>query len=241
MKLVKLLFTVINIVYVLANTITTTLNSIEQRSVAVIEQATFINELLKDAVFSKDRYTSVMVNQGIDFPPELVQFMLQINTVQVNSFPTSEFIKSFPFTQFATFITNFPWVTTFLNENGMIEFKVPSDYQVMTITQTDENVINTQSVTGVESNVMMVSSTQMTFSTPSTTIISSQVASTSAVTSKSSNVAIPTSFTFSSFSSSSSSFSSASIQSLSSTSHNEGNILATYIPYAIFACVPLLI
>lgn len=197
---------------ILANVITTTLtNTLEERSYAIVEQETFINTVLLDALQENNKYQSVMQSKGIEFPPELMQFYIQLNTYEVDNFATSLFIQSFPFDQFATFITNFDWLSTYMNELSMTEFKVPNDYHVMTITNND-----------------LVSSSQVV----STSRISSIPSSTASILSHSSS-------TISSATTSSSS--SNIVSSISSTSQANGNIITPYVPHAIFLTIMALL
>lgn len=123
-------------------TITTTLDSSQERSVAVVSQESFIYNIMLDAANNNNnRYTSVMIEKSMELPPELVQFILQLNTVDVSEFPTSMFVQSFPFSVFNTFITNFPWMDSYLSEYDMSTFKLPQDYATVLITITDSATV----------------------------------------------------------------------------------------------------
>lgn len=226
MKLLSILY-LLNIVF--ANTITTTLNSYDQKSVAIIEQASFIQEVLLDAVLTNARYTSVMVSKGIDIPPQLVQFILELNQDDKTAFPTSLYIKDFPFTQFQTFITHFPWITTFLLENGLTQFKVPSDYQTMIITGNsgDSNIVTSTELPS-SVNSMLGSTTSANMSTFA-----------SLTSSESSRISTPENTLTSKISSASSS---VSVSSISSTSQNQGGLLNFgYLPHLFITLVIFLI
>lgn len=234
MNLLSILY-LLNIVF--ANTITTTLNSYDQKSVAIVEQASFIQEVLLDAVLTNARYTSVMVSKGIDIPPQLVQFILELNQDDKTAFPTSLYIKDFPFTQFQTFITHFPWITTFLMENGLTQFKVPSDYQTMIIT---DNSDDSNIVTSTSTNTELPSSlNSMLGSTTSTNISTSTFSSLTFSKSSRMSISTPENTLTSKISSASSS---VSVSSISSTSQNQGELLNFgYLPHFFITLIIFLI
>lgn len=117
-----------------AEVVTTTLNSLEERSVAVLDQESFIRTVMLDAATDIGRYSSVMYSENIEIPQKLLQFIVQINKYDVSAFPTSIFIQSFPFEDFGTFITHFPWMTSYMSACSITQFKVPSEYAVFTTT-----------------------------------------------------------------------------------------------------------
>lgn len=209
--------------------ITTTLNSQQERSAAIVDQESFIQAVLLDAATNYDEYTSIMLSKSIQFPPALMQFLVELDTYQLSEFPTSVYTSDFPFTDFQTFITNFPWIEGYMSQYSMSTFKVPSDYSVLTLTE--NNAVSVAvSATPVSSSAMSILSPTASISSSSSSLFSSIVSATSsplastAILDSSSTSSDPIS------SSSSSVGSGVSIIS-SSSSHNAANTIVPNIAF----------
>lgn len=162
---------------VFTSTVTTTRDSSEAATAAIVDQETFIMEVLSDAFNDADRYQKVMAQQGMVLPPELIQFVAELKVQDTNTdggIPTSFFAQRFPYTQFSTFIQNFPWVTTFYEDAGISGFRVPSDF----MTEVVEEIITT-TVDGSDN----VSATSSVVASPSATTSTLQATTTSSIAS----------------------------------------------------------
>jgi hypothetical protein len=212
------LFNTISAVLTLVNgneviTVTNT-NTMSERSMAIVEQEAFIQTVLLDALQDTGKYYDLINDKNIEFPPALMQFYAQLNTYPANSFPTSLFVQSFPFNEFQTFITNFPWVETYMEELSMTTFRGPDDYAVMTVTKDADVTVSSRATAtaaiGATSTVAKV--TQSTI-----TSTSSSTSSTSSSSSESSNPRTTPS------------------SSASSTgSTNAAGLVTPYVPQALF-------
>jgi hypothetical protein len=202
-------------------TVTNT-NTMSERSMAIVEQEAFIQTVLLDALQDTGKYYDLINDKNIEFPPALMQFYAQLNTYPANSFPTSLFVQSFPFKEFQTFITNFPWVETYMEELSMTTFRGPDDYAVMTVTK-DADVTVSSHATATT-----------TAANGATSTVASVTQSTSTITSTSSNTSSSTSSTSSSASESSHSRTTQSSSASSTGSTNAAGLVTPYVPQALF-------
>lgn len=218
------LFSTLSAVLTLVNgneviTVTNT-NTMSERSLAIVEQEAFIQTVLLDALQDTGKYYDLINDKNIEFPPALMQFYAQLNTYPANSFPTSLFVQSFPFNEFQTFITNFPWVETYMEELSMTTFRGPDDYAVMTVTK--------------DADVTVSSRATATAATGATSTVASVTQSTNTITTTSSNTSSSTSSTSSSESESSNSRTTASSSASSTGSTNAAGLVTPYVPQALF-------
>ena len=216
------LFSTISAVLTLVNgdeviTVTNT-NTMSERSMAIVEQEAFIQTVLLDALQDTGKYYDLINDKNIEFPPALMQFYAQLNTYPANSFPTSLFVQSFPFKEFQTFITNFPWVETYMEELSMTTFRGPDDYAVMTVTK--------------DADVTVSSRATATAATGATSTVASVTQRT--ITSTSSNTSLSNSSTLSSSSESSNSRTTPSSSASSTGSTNAAGLVTPYVPQALF-------
>ncbi|CAI8501783.1 unnamed protein product [Pichia kudriavzevii] len=167
--------------------ITTTLDSAGEKTAAVVEQEDFIKAIMRDALASQDKYASVMTEKSMEVPPELLQFLLALDNVEITDFPTASFADHFPFDEFATFVTNFPWYSSYLTENGLTSFKQPSDFSTIVITQgkDDYTSLSTDSFTPAASSTFPI--------VPHKTTANQKISETTAVTGISSTNITPNS------------------------------------------------
>jgi len=105
-----------------------TLGSMEQRSSALIEQETFIEDAIIDIAENYSQYTSYMAVKNMEFPQELMQFYVYMTAETDSDFPTTLFAARFPFTEFYSYITAFPWYSSLLQEAGATTFYLPEHY-----------------------------------------------------------------------------------------------------------------
>lgn len=203
--------------------ITTTLNSAQERSAAILDQQYFISRVMVDADTNYASYTSVMAEEGIEFPAEMLQFIIEMQTYEITDFATSVYISDFPFNAFSSFITNFPWISSYMSEYSMTTFKVPADYSVITTTIVNNEATQATASAGQSASSSLVSSTVSSVGSNINSIHSSNskyiVSSTSPANSSSS------SSSNSSSSSSSSASASSSVSSIQSSSQNAAMIL----------------
>lgn len=205
--------------------LTTTLNNLQERSIAVLDQENFISAVMLNAATDYEKYTTVMRQEGLEFPPELLQFIIEISTYQISEFPTSVYISTFPFDQFQTFITHFSWISDYYSEYDVTSFKVPSDYSVITTTiELDAKVSSFDSSNLSSKSISIISSTVDSYKILSTSqSISNSISSSTRIANIPTSTAISKSF--SSSSSSSSSPSSSPFVSPISSTHNNANSL----------------
>ena len=218
------LFSTLSAVLTLVNgneviTVTNT-NTMSERSMAIVEQEAFIQTVLLDALQDTGKYYDLINDKNIEFPPALMQFYAQLNTYPANSFPTSLFVQSFPFNEFQTFITNFPWVETYMEELSMTTFRGPDDYAVMTVTKDADVTVSSRATATT------------TAATGATSTVASVTQST--ITSTSSNTSLSNSSTLSSSSESSNSRTTPSSSASSTGSTNAAGLVTPYVPQALF-------
>ncbi|ODQ79568.1 hypothetical protein BABINDRAFT_23478, partial [Babjeviella inositovora NRRL Y-12698] len=96
----------------------------EEVAQAVAYDASFISYFLLDFDFNNDRYTSYMKDNGLKYPQTLIQYIVD----QQGQTDLTKALDAFPFTQFRTYITAFPWYNSLLGKGSITEFKVPGDF-----------------------------------------------------------------------------------------------------------------
>lgn len=185
---------------VFTTTVTTTRDPAAAATEAAAEQQQFLLTVILDAFKNAGRYQSVMEQEGMALPPELIQFVAELKVQDSDhGFPTSLFANRFPFTQFSTFVDKFPWVTTYYDP-GMSTFKVPSEF----LTQVVEEVI-TSTLDGEEQSIFATASEKPSTASSTATAATSTLAS---VTTSSSSSTLASLTSSSSFETSSSTLSS---------------------------------
>lgn len=211
--------------------ITTTLNNLEERSAAILNQQGFISAIMLDAATNFARYTTIMEEENLEFPPEILQFIIEISSYQISDFPTSIYIQTFPFENFQTFITHFSWISTYLNDYSMTSFKVPTDYSILTTTI--ELNLESNSILSTSLTSSIISSTLNPYNFLTSVISSTNGVSSSVATSLVATSSVATSSTIkqSTLSTSSSSFSSSASSSttVSSISTSKSQNSATIL------------
>lgn len=127
-----------------------TLDNLEQRSSALIEQENFIEDAIINIAEDYGQYTSYMAKHNMEFPQALMQFYVYMTAETDSDFPTSLFASQFPFTDFYTYITAFPWYTSLLEEAGATTFYLPEHYA--TVPETTSSETSSESSTSVTSS-----------------------------------------------------------------------------------------
>ncbi|TID31341.1 hypothetical protein CANINC_000052 [Pichia inconspicua] len=164
---------------VFTTTTTTTRDPAAAATEAAAEQQQFLLTVILDAFKNAGRYQSVMEQEGMALPPELIQFVAELKVQDSDhGFPTSLFANRFPFTQFATFVEKFTWVSTYYDP-GMTTFKVPSEFATQVIEEVITSTIDgsESSTTAVSFQPSNVSSTATVATVTSSNYISSSVPS----------------------------------------------------------------
>lgn len=86
----------------------------------------FIVYFIDDFSYNFDAYSSYMELNSIEVPTSLFNYYLEIASETDYSF-TSNLATQFPFEEFQTFITEFPWYSSLLSEADMTTIIAPVD------------------------------------------------------------------------------------------------------------------
>ncbi|EDO16965.1 hypothetical protein Kpol_1041p23 [Vanderwaltozyma polyspora DSM 70294] len=224
-----------------ANTVT----DLSIRSQAAAEDVGFVYAFINDFNTRMADYTSYMQDNDMQLPQGLANYYYHLATEPEDLNLQSDIAATFPFTEFNTFITKFPWYSTLLSEGSVTTFYLP---ELFLTAATVDSLTNTQSSTTTSE-----SSPSSSLYYPTSTIFESDHSISSALgsskhnsssTTISSKSTIETSYMTSNIQSSSASISKNSSTSSSQsvyTSHNGANQMHFVFPLVFGAFGALLL
>ncbi|CDO91789.1 unnamed protein product [Kluyveromyces dobzhanskii CBS 2104] len=88
----------------------------------------FFVEFLDDFNVNLASYTSFMNEAKMTLPQDVANYYYHLKDVSETTQLLEDLATSFPFTQFKTFITAFPWYSSLLSEASATNFYVPDDF-----------------------------------------------------------------------------------------------------------------
>ncbi|CEP21590.1 unnamed protein product [Cyberlindnera jadinii] len=130
----------------LCNAQTTTSWSPEELSSAtsraLASDASFIYDVMLDINHRYTTYLQYMDSNKMQFPDDIVQYMVGLQTIsKESSLFEAVNTMSFPFDDFKTMITAFPWYSSLMSAADLSTFLVPSDFLVIDAKVTTSNTI----------------------------------------------------------------------------------------------------
>lgn len=131
-----------------ANAVTTTTISVDPtvissaQSAAAAADAPIFIEFLSDFATNMNSYTSYMNSNKMTLPQDVANYYFHISDISETSKLQQDLATSFPFSNFKTFITAFPWYESILSRASASTFYVPQDF----ITGDGKNAIKTDSL-----------------------------------------------------------------------------------------------
>ncbi|CDK28699.1 unnamed protein product [Kuraishia capsulata CBS 1993] len=131
----------------------------EAKTLAAEYDFDFLVAFLNDFSSNIARYTSYMVDNSMTYPRQLVQFYNDVYTYTDYGF-TTLVPDQFPFSEFQTFISEFPWYTTLLKEGDITAFAVPADYLTTDVTTSTSESSESSTTTTSESSTSKSSSSK---------------------------------------------------------------------------------
>lgn len=131
----------------------------------------FLTVVLADFVTNSDRYALYMKAHGMNYPQTVMQYVVDLNTRTDTDMVLQ--LADFPFQQFSTYIVAFPWVSGFMLEAGISEFKVPADF-----TAGESSIVSKAAATAVETTVATTVETTVATATARTSATPSHASTT---------------------------------------------------------------
>jgi hypothetical protein len=189
---------------------------------ALQSDATLIYNVLMDLNTQYTSYLKYMDSNGMHFPAEINQYMVKIQTINdESSLMAAIKTMSFPFSEFQTMMTVFPWYSSIMSNAVVTTFYEPSDFLMEAFATTSASAVETasESFIATASSVSSTSSVHYTTSSSfssSTSFGTSSSKSSSASSSSSSNVS-----------------SSKSTTAFTSATSSTNGVSSLYIPVAL--------
>lgn len=113
---------------------------IEAKSKAADEDIMFVLIFFQDFEEQLPNYTSYMIKNHIKFPQDVADYYYHLVGLPSTADIQSDVVSYFPFTQFHTFATAFPWYSSMLTKAGMSRFYLPEDFITPTETEVPTSV-----------------------------------------------------------------------------------------------------
>ncbi|CAI5101102.1 BTE_HP_G0109140.mRNA.1.CDS.1 [Saccharomyces cerevisiae] len=98
------------------------------RSAAADADMAFFMEFLNDFDTAFPQYTSYMMQNHLTLPQPVADYYYHMVDLASTADLQSDIAQSFPFTQFQTFITAFPWYTSLLNKASATTIYLPQHF-----------------------------------------------------------------------------------------------------------------
>lgn len=112
------------------------------RSNAASVDIAFFTAFLEDFNDNFDKYTSIMNQNKVTLPQEVANYYYHLAPLPSTVDLQSDIAVNFPFTEFKSFITKFPWYSSLLTEGHITDFYLPSDF--ISHTESSEENKNSQ-------------------------------------------------------------------------------------------------
>lgn len=89
----------------------------------------FFTAFLDDFDVNLPKYTSYMMQNHITLPQAVADYYYHLAPLATDIDLQSDIAKTFPFTEFQTFISAFPWYSSLLSQVGASTLFVPADFE----------------------------------------------------------------------------------------------------------------
>lgn len=109
---------------------------VEAKAKAADEDIGFVLYFFQDFEEQMPEYTSYMMQNHITFPQHVADYYYHLVGLPSTADLQPDVISYFPFTQFHTFVTAFPWYSSILSKANMTRFYLPEDFITPTASQT---------------------------------------------------------------------------------------------------------
>lgn len=130
----------------------------QYRSMAESKDFNFFMAFLDDFDQNFPVYTSYMVANKLKLPQEVADYYNHLAKLPSTANLEEDIINSFPYTEFQTFVTNFPWYTSLLKEGDITTMYLPRDFGSVSVTQGQSTTSSNQSSNGTISETGSISS-----------------------------------------------------------------------------------
>ncbi|CAB4257102.1 similar to Saccharomyces cerevisiae YLR040C Putative protein of unknown function [Maudiozyma barnettii] len=101
------------------------------RSMAEDKDFNFFIAFLNDFDKNYPSYTSYMIEHHLKLPQEVADYYNHLAKLPSTVDLENDIINSFPYTQFQTFVTHFPWYTSLLKDGHITTMYLPRDFDSM--------------------------------------------------------------------------------------------------------------
>lgn len=115
----------------------------QYRSMAESKDFNFFMAFLNDFDKNFPVYTSYMVANKLKLPQQVADYYNHLAILPSTVNLEDDIINSFPYTEFQTFVTNFPWYTSLLKEGNITTMYLPRDFENISITEGKSTTNNT--------------------------------------------------------------------------------------------------
>ncbi|CAL9736814.1 A-factor barrier protein 1 [Monosporozyma servazzii] len=149
------------------------------RNAAAEADMPFFEAFLNDFDVNLAQYTSYMMQNHITLPQAIADYYYHLAPMATDIDLQSDIAQTFPFTEFQTFVTAFPWYSSLLSDSGVSTIYLPDYYKSM-----DVGVVSTSpeapssKQTMVKSTTIQSSVTVSASNTRTSTEISSSITET---------------------------------------------------------------
>ena len=106
-----------------------TLDEEQIRSMAAEQDLSFFSAFLSDFGSNYQSYTSYMAENSMRLPQEVMDYYNHLAQLPQTADLQQDIASSFPFTQFQTFVTEFPWYTSLLEDAGASTIYMPEYFE----------------------------------------------------------------------------------------------------------------
>lgn len=105
----------------------------QYRSMAESKDFNFFMAFLNDFDKNFPVYTSYMVANKLRLPQQVADYYNHLAKLPSTVNLEDDIINSFPYTEFQTFVTNFPWYTSLLKEGDITTMYLPRDFESISV------------------------------------------------------------------------------------------------------------
>ncbi|SMN18821.1 similar to Saccharomyces cerevisiae YLR040C Putative protein of unknown function [Maudiozyma saulgeensis] len=189
-----LLFTL----FTLINSVTASTISDDQylyRSMAEEKDFKFFIAFLNDFDTNYPSYTSYMIENKLKLPQQVADYYNHLAKLPSTIDLELDIINSFPYTEFQTFVTNFPWYSSLLKQGDITTMYLPRDF--ISVSNEESSMLDSVTTTTTNTTTNSISAQSSRNNTNSSTLFSSSSSTETTKTSKTSNNGIPPSNTMS--------------------------------------------
>ncbi|CAL9728384.1 A-factor barrier protein 1 [Monosporozyma unispora] len=103
------------------------------RNEAAKDDMSFFTAFLNDFDVNLAKYTSYMMQHHITLPQAVADYYYHLAPMTTDIDLQSDIAQTFPFTEFQTFVTVFPWYSSLLSNAGVSTIYLPDYYKTMKV------------------------------------------------------------------------------------------------------------